>query len=226
MGNPLGTIKSLLRRARVDRRDRFLSDACGVVHVGAHVGQERDTYAAFGLPVVWVEPLDAHFEQLLANLEGYPDQRAVQALVTDQDGQEYTFHVASNRGASSSILDFKAHAELWPHVQWERELQLRSVTLPALFESQQIDAARYDTLVLDTQGSELLVLRGALPMLNGFRFVKTEVADFEAYEGCCQLADLLDFMRQQGFEERARHPFATLPQGGGYYDVIFRRKDF
>ena len=35
---------------------QFLADARGVIHVGANVGQERDLYAAYRLPVVWIEP--------------------------------------------------------------------------------------------------------------------------------------------------------------------------
>ena len=33
----------------------LLSNASGVLHLGAHYGQEAAQYAAFGLPVVWVE---------------------------------------------------------------------------------------------------------------------------------------------------------------------------
>ena len=60
---------------------------------------------------------------------------------------------------------------------------------------ERIDRARYDALVMDTQGSELLVLRGAEPVLEHFRFIKTEVPDFEAYAGCAQLDDIERFLR-------------------------------
>ncbi|GMR17054.1 MAG: hypothetical protein BMS9Abin32_108 [Gammaproteobacteria bacterium] len=57
--------------------DRFLRFAGGVVHVGANSGQERDLYALFDLPVLWVEPIAEVFRELQANIAGYPQQRAV-----------------------------------------------------------------------------------------------------------------------------------------------------
>ena len=57
----------------------------------------------------------------------------------------------------------------------------------------------FPALVMDTQGSELLVLRGADPRLPSFAFIKTEVADFEAYSGCCQLAEVTAFLSARGF---------------------------
>ena len=50
--------------------------------------------------------------------------------------------------------------------------------------------SKYDALVLDTQGSELLVLKGAAGLLPNIKYVQAEVADFESYSGACrQLAE-------------------------------------
>ena len=67
-------------------------------------------------------------------------------------------------------------------------------------------------LVIDTQGSELLVLKGALPILHHFKYIQTEVPDFEAYKGCCQLKDLQFFLVGLGYQEISRHQFATHPR--------------
>src|SRR5262245_39160733 len=64
----------------------FLKDAKGVIHIGASWGQERDIYAAAGLPVIWIEAIPEMFEELQRNIEGYPDQRAFNYLLTDRDG--------------------------------------------------------------------------------------------------------------------------------------------
>lgn len=203
--------------------NRFLRSVRGVIHVGANVGQERELYARYGLDVLWIEPIPEVFVTLRANLEGFPRQRALQALVTDRNGHEYEFHVASNAGESSSILELKQHRDVWPKVAFTRSINLRSVTLPALLEREGIDPGLYDALVMDTQGSELLVLKGAEPLLPRFAYVKTEVPDFEAYEGCVQLAELTAFLAARGYAELARHRFASRAAGGHYYDVIYRR---
>ncbi|HVY64270.1 MAG TPA: FkbM family methyltransferase [Gammaproteobacteria bacterium] len=203
--------------------NRFLRSVRGVIHVGANVGQERELYARYGLDVLWIEPIPEVFVTLRANLEGFPRQRAVQALVTDRDGHAYEFHVASNAGESSSILELKQHRDVWPKVAFTRSINLRSVTLPALLEREGIDPGLYDALVMDTQGSELLVLEGAEPLLPRFAYIKTEVPDFEAYEGCVQLAELTAFLAARGYAELARHRFASRAAGGHYYDVVYRR---
>jgi FkbM family methyltransferase len=203
--------------------DWFLRRVPGVIHVGANTGQERERYASLGLNVVWVEPIPTVFEVLRSNISGFPNQCAYCYLLAAEHGTEYTLHHASNDGASSSIFDFAKHREIWPDVQYTHDIRMTATTLARLIDVEQVDLRRYGALVLDTQGSELLVLQGAIPVLGRFRFVKAEVADFESYAGCCQLYNLTDFMRQQGFAMSRKVPFATRSGIGTYYDVVYSR---
>jgi FkbM family methyltransferase len=222
----INNIKGFLRRRGLADRSPFkgfLRDTCGVIHVGAHVGQERERYSQYGLRVLWVEPLPDHYAALQRNIAEYGDQQAIQCLVTDKDDAEYPFHVTSNAGGSSSILPLDMHKDIWPDVTTTRTIMLRSKTLPTALREQQIDVSAYDALVMDTQGSELLVLTGAAPLLGAFKYIKAEVADFEAYTGCCQLAQVESYLASHGFREHARNVIAQHPGGGRYFDVVFRR---
>lgn len=203
--------------------DSFLAGARGVVHVGANSGRERDLYARHGLRVIWIEPIPEVFEALKANLAAYDLQRAFCALITDVDGAEYAFNIASNHGASSSILDLGMHRDIWPGVVYEGVVMLRSATLPALLAREAIDVSEYDVMVLDTQGSELHVLRGAATILRGFRYIKVEVADFESYANCCRVTDVERFMALYGFHEVDRERFAGRPEIGWYYNIVYAR---
>ncbi len=219
-------IQGLLRRAGVIDRTGlkgFLREVSGVIHVGANTGQERDLYAQYRLNVIWIEPLTELFEGLKKNLADFPKQRALQCLITDEDDGEYPFHVASNAGESSSILELKLHKDVWPDVTYTRMVKMRSKTLVSLLKDNHFDLADYDALVMDTQGSELLVLRGAIPLLKGFRYIQTEVADFEAYKNCCRLEDIESFLSKYGYREHARKTNALHPQGGGYYDIVYKK---
>lgn len=207
----------------IEGQDTFLSAARGIVHVGASTGQERDIYDRYDLPVVWIEAIPDVFELLRQNLKAFPKQVALQGLLTDKDGAEYTFHISNNEGMSSSVLDLGMHRDIWPEVDYIRSIRLESKTLPRLLSHAGIDLAEYDTLVMDTQGSELLILQGASPILQNFRFVKTEAPDFESYRGCCLVGDLEKFLAEYGFRERERYRFAEHPSGGSYYDIIFER---
>jgi FkbM family methyltransferase len=211
-------LNSMFRR----NSDRFLKKVSGIIHVGANTGQEINLYAQYGLSVVWIEPIPDIFEKLQANLAGFPKQKAIKGLVTDREDTEYHFHLANNNGASSSILEFNLHKDIWPDVSFERSIDLFSKTLPTLLKDHNVAPEDYDMLAIDTQGSELLVLKGAIPILQNFIYIKTEVPDFEAYKGCCQLKDLEMFLGSRGYKEISRHQFASHPGGGNYYDIVYK----
>ncbi len=222
-----GKFKALLRPLRKVLRknpDKFLKKVSGVVHVGANVGQERELYSTHGLSVVWIEPIPEVFTQLNANIRDFKNQFAFQALVTDVDDKEYEFHIANNNGASSSVFELKQHKDIWPGVDYTTTVLLKSITLATFFKKEHIDASKYQALIMDTQGSELLVLRGSLPVLSNFKFIKTEVPDFESYEGCCQLSDINSFLIEHGYKEFSRKKFASRAEGGSYFDIVYKRQ--
>lgn len=220
----LDLIEQLNAAMQTSQPDSFLTGVKGVIHVGASYGQERDLYAQHGLGVLWVEPIPEVFAQLVENLSAFPLQQALECLVTDRDGAEYEFNISNNEGMSSSILDLKLHRDIWPEVHYDRAIRLISKTLPTALADAHIDIASYDALIMDTQGSELLILQGAAPVLEHFRYIKTEAPDFEAYEGCCLVEDLARFLAPYGFVERSRHKFAERAQGGSYFDVVFEKR--
>ena len=212
---------------RIERKrepDFFLKKVRGVVHVGANYEQERDAYAARGLNVLWIEPDSEVFSRLTAHISGIPKQRGLCHLITDVDDKEYSFHVSSNEGQSSSILHLAQHKEIWPEVSFTKSVTLKSVTLSSLVKREQIDLSKYNALVMDTQGSELLILKGAVEVLTKFRYIKTEVADFEAYQNCCQLSDIDHFLEGHGFRRLATHQFVHKAGVGSYFDVTYAKR--
>jgi FkbM family methyltransferase len=217
--------KRLYTRLRIGLQAEhlYLWKSHGIIHIGANAGQERELYGAFGLYVMWIEPIPEVFEMLRLNISEFPKQRAYNYLVADDDGKEYQLHIADNDGASSSILDFGKHTEMYPQIAYKGAITVRAVTLSSILAAEQLDIRRFDALVLDTQGSELTILTGAVDLLPHFKFVKVEVPDFESYKGCCQIRELSGFMSSNGFRERSRHPFTHTPGVGTYFDVVYER---
>jgi FkbM family methyltransferase len=205
------------------RSNFFLGMVSGVIHVGANIGQERDLYARHHIDVLWIEPIHDIFLELQENLRPYPRQHAYEYLVTDKDGEYCRFNISNNHGESSSILELHQHKDIWPEVYYTAQITIRSITLASLIAKEGIDIRKYDALVMDTQGSELLVLKGAEDLLKEIRFVKTEVADFESYQGCAQINDMDNFLRFHGFREHYRNKWAAREQGRNYYDIVYRR---
>lgn len=218
-------LRGLLRRAN----DLFKPDPmaflrnCGtIVHVGANSGQEREQYSKYQLAVLWVEPIPDVFDRLCENIVYYPKQRAIRALVTDRDGDIRQLNIASNEGASSSILDLALHKDVWPDIHYVDRIDVITTTLDTLLKLN--DAPNIDAIILDTQGSELLVLKGATQALANCRYVLAECADFESYVECATVDSISAYLRQHSFFEVRRDKFAEQhPNGGAYFDVLFEK---
>lgn len=202
--------------------DGFLGKSKGIIHIGANEGQERAQYAKHNLAVVWIEPIPESFARLKANIEPFPNQRAFQYLLAADSGS-YRLNISSNNGESSSILDLARHREVWPSVDYVSQIEMVSVTLPQLLATENIDVSAYDSIVLDTQGSELMILRGAEAVLKNFQYIRTEAADFESYAGGATVSQIRDFLGAHGFRLQTSKEFMHKRGVGSYYELLFQR---
>lgn len=182
-----------------------------LVHVGAHLGQERHRYEALGYrQMLWIEGSQSVHERLAQSLaqhmvdraaKGLPpvEHRSVCALLTDRDGDEAALREFSNDGMSSSI--FAATDTLkarWPDLHETGRLQAtRTRTLDGLLD--ELGFGDVDTLVVDVQGAELLVLRGAVRTLSTVKAVVSEVSTQPLYAGGVLYPELAAFLQAHGF---------------------------
>jgi FkbM family methyltransferase len=203
----------------------FLKSAKGVIHVGASTGQERDIYAHFDLPVVWIEAIPEVYQELVKHLaKGRVTQWAYNYLITDKNNETYEFYVSNNLW-SSSIFFLKGHKNLHPMVEIGYSIPLLSCTLKRFFEIEEIDLDRYDTLILDVQGAELLVLQGLGDLVDKFKFIRCEAADFELYKDGCQLKDLDGFFKVRGYRRAMtwKGPYGN-DEVGHEYEALYERQ--
>jgi FkbM family methyltransferase len=216
------SIKEVVGLQKVHDPDQFLQFCSTIVHVGANSGQERALYNQHGLTVFWIEPIPDVYEQLVRNIHPYPKQVAVRALLTDKAGEVVQLNIANNSGLSSSIFDLKLHKDMWPEIDFVDYVKIASETLDGLVERGVIPSL-IDALVLDTRGSELLVLKGAQAVLRQASYVKVEAADFESYKGCATVEMIEEFLTKLSFGLIKKEAHIRHPSGGGYYDLYFKR---
>lgn len=174
----------------------------GVLHVGANLGQEAAAYHDWGMRRVWwIEADPVVFAKLERNIADYPEQKAILACVSEEDGASVRFNLASNDGASSSALapDVERCRHEWPGVKFVGSVELPGVRLDTLVNDGTLPLADCDLLVLDLQGSELVALRSLGPQLPTFKAVLTEVNLKRMYHGVALLHEVDFFFQRHGF---------------------------
>jgi FkbM family methyltransferase len=209
-------------QSRADDRTTHLRFCKGIIHVGANAGQERRHYHRLGLKVLWVEPIPQVYAALVANLVGFPNQSSLEALVTDQDDVKIELQVSSNGGKSSSILPLAEHFEVWPDIEFKSAISMNGVTLPTLLKRSNVVLSDYDALLLDTQGAELLILKGAKTLLPQFSYIQVEAANFEAYENCPRIEEIIAFVEPHGFKVDPNSYAGSDNGQRSYYNLVFR----
>jgi FkbM family methyltransferase len=172
----------------------------GVLHLGAHEGEEAGIYERCGIDrVVWVEGNPELVERLRARVA--PRGHDVcQALLSDVEGEVVSFHV-TNSSQSSSILELGTHRASHPDIHVTHTLELATTTVDSL--SSEHDFAGLNFMNLDLQGAELKALRGAIRSLCHIDYVYTEVNKEPVYQGCALIGELDGFLGEQGFRRVA-----------------------
>lgn len=66
-------------------------------------------------------------------------------------------------------------------------------------------------------------LKGCEGCVRSYSYIKTEAADFESYRGCTSVVELTAYLADRGFDLVAQEPFAEHPNGGRYFELLFRK---
>lgn len=120
-------------------------------------------------------------------------------LVTNEDGKEYEFNIASNNGHSSSIYPMKEHKEIWKDVKELRKEKLISSRMSTIVKENNINLLDYQVLIVDVQGAELEVLKSFDGNIKHFEMIEVEVSQRELYEGQVLFDELNTYLESMGF---------------------------
>ena len=164
-------------------------------HVGAHKGDELNDYLELNLEkIVLIEPVEANFVVLQERIKGIDGITAIQIAAGDYDG-EVELNLASNDLQSSSILEPRLHLNEAPQVRFVGKELVRVKQLDAILGSN----FHLDFLVIDVQGFELHVLRGATESLLSTSYIFIEVNRGETYVDCAKVWEIDRFLAEFGF---------------------------
>jgi len=171
-----------------------------VLHVGAHSGEELDSYESLGWGdggVFWIEAQSDKADGLgsrLRELDLSVRHTVIQALVWNRDNERMNFKITNN-GESSSLLDMGSHASSYPDVHVTHEVELVTTTLDSLLPSER----RFDLVVLDIQGAELQALQGFSKHLENVSWILSEINTGPVYQDCATWSEVNDYLAAYGF---------------------------
>lgn len=188
----------------------------GVIHVGAHNAEERESYvrAGWGPPFIWIEAQATKFEHLRANLPN--SDLVIQGAAWSEGNQEISLHVTNN-SQSSSVLELHEHRDLYPEIQVvEREL-VQTVRIDEVIPNE----LELNFLAIDIQGAELEALKGSVKLLPKINWIYVEVNKRPIYSGCSLVEEIDVFLEVFGF----RRVQTYWVHGSGWGDAIYCRLD-
>lgn len=197
----------------------------GVLHIGASIGQEIQSYTNCGIKqVCWIEANKSLFKNLYDNTCKFPvKQQYISECLSDADGEKITFNITNNNGESSSILPLGTHKQHHPQVHVVETRELITKRFDTLYKENMalIPLESYSMLNLDIQGAELKALKGFGNLLAKYpiSLIYSEINIEHLYENCCLVEELDEYLEQFGFKR-----VITKLTEFGWGDSIFARK--
>jgi FkbM family methyltransferase len=179
-------------------------DKTGVVHVGAHMGEEVPAYRDFGWsPMYLIEANPEVVPALSAKFDGQNDVSVLPIAVGDREGEiDFAVHKTKKGGMeSASILPLWKLGEIVPVFSSDSVHKVPISTIDLLSSSGAF-TEKVGLVVIDVQGAELLVLKGAKQFLQTVDAVICEVNLIENYKGCALEQEIVEYMEALGFYGR------------------------
>ncbi len=166
----------------------------GILHVGAHKGEEIEGYIRAGVKkAVFIEPLMQNYLELEKKVKPYVGYSALRIAAGDEN-KTIRINLASNDLQSSSILEPFLHLTQNPEIRF--------------FGSEEVELKRIDSLdniprlnfwVIDVQGYELQVLKGSSERIEECDYLFIEINRAEVYQNCTKIKDLDCHLSLLGF---------------------------
>lgn len=169
----------------------------GLLHVGAHTGEEVHEYESIG----WLTESSLILVEAQKNLADklkskYQNENILVLNLVAWDVQDapLNLNIASN-SESTSALNMTLHATLYPDITVTNKI---NATGARLDNSENLPF--FDFVNLDIQGAELKALIGMGQLISQIKWIYTEVNLKALYEGSCTLEELDIFLEHYNFK--------------------------
>ena len=182
-----------------------------VMHIGGHRGQDGHNYQVIMKEesrIIWAEPDIANAQVIQ---EKYPSQKVLTSVFWSEKNMEINFYKTrdSEKSSAKKPIDMLTETVI-------EEITLRTTTI----DSEIPKDTKKCLLVLDVQGGEIEVLRGASGSFNRVKWIVLEVtSNGVEYENVPTEIQLDSLLNSKGF----RKSISRISHNGDYKDQLYLR---
>ena len=168
----------------------------GIIQVGAHIGNELSELKKLCNDILMFEPQKNVYDQLIKNIGNDKQIIAENFALGAVPSKAKMYKEYANSGQSSSLMAPSLHTIQYPSIQFTDMEEVEIKTLDQYLESSNKE---YNVLLLDVQGYELEVLKGASKTLSKIDYILCEVNRAELYKGCPMYTEIENYLKQFNF---------------------------
>jgi len=170
--------------------ERYNMKITGVIQAGAHEGEEIDEFVRLGITTgSFFEPCEESFNKLLKKKNRDLNYYFYRSALGSKMGCWLQINKTKfNGGQSNSLLQPKRHLDYYPNIIFD---ETEEVVVNILDWFNTLGA---NLLVMDVQGYELEILKGATKTMKEIDYIYTEVNREELYENCAMVEDLDNYL--------------------------------
>lgn len=187
----------------------------GVIHVGAHHGQEVPEYLQLGIKnIALIEPCAKAFNILKNKYGAHHHIKLFNYACATHAGVAGMYTETANQGQSNSLLKPVNHLRHYPEIKFTDIETVSLIRLDALGLDK-----KYNLLNIDTQGTEIDVLIGGQGIMHQIDYIYTEVNkdDAELYQTASGITSMDNLLKE--FER-----VETVWVDAGWGDALYIRK--
>ena len=172
-------------------------DPTAILDIGAHSGQFYGwVKRVWPNSFIWMVEANPLHERTLENLIRFSGDAYLIAALGDEE-REVTFYTRSDKPHTEGNSYYKEN-NYWDIPQLVQESKMTLQKLDNLFE----DDSVFDIIKVDTQGSEIDILKGGKDLVSKAQAIILEVSFIPYNDGAPDSQETIEYMNEIGFEER------------------------
>jgi len=205
---------------RLDEVKGFGINPTSILDIGAHSGQFYEwAKPVWPNSVIWMIEANHLHEGVLKNLTDYNNDEYLIAALGDKE-REVIFYTRSDKPHTEGNSYYE-ETNYWDIKHIVQETTVKLQKLDDIFT----DDTTFELIKLDTQGSELDILKGGVNLCKRASVIILEVSYIEYNKGAPTSEEVISFMNDFGFKEKMSIGEHYIDDEIVQKDIVFLNKN-